>query len=189
MNDLSIEKKMTVREIAEILGVTPEAIKKHIRKFFPDKIQKGKTTYLDEKEITLIKMKMLHTTQVVSNKTQLEKELIIQQALTFQQEKIIELENQNLIMRPKAEAFDSYMNIDDLMPFRIMAVELELGRNKMLKRLRSENILDKYNIPYQKYIENNFFKVKKTKKNNGEPYNQTFVTNKGLEYCRKKLIK
>ena len=33
--------KMTVKEVADVFGVTAEAIKKHIRELYPDIIQNG----------------------------------------------------------------------------------------------------------------------------------------------------
>lgn len=148
----------------------------------------GVKTLLDEFNVTAIKNYIGKTDLAKSCelvKTTLEKELIIHQALIFQNEKIEELKKENEEMKPKAIAYDTYMNTDDIMPIRIVATELKYGRNKLFKLLRDNGILDKYNIPYQRYIENGFFEVKKTKKNNGEIYDQTFAKNKGLELCRK----
>ncbi len=66
-NELANERMMTVKEVAEVLGVTPEAIKKHIREMFPEIIRDGKTTYLNEYHVTKIKKRMIPTTQVVSS--------------------------------------------------------------------------------------------------------------------------
>jgi predicted transcriptional regulator len=56
----SSEKKMTVREIAEQLGCTPETVRAHIRVLFPDLMQDGKKTYLNEAQVTVILEKMKH---------------------------------------------------------------------------------------------------------------------------------
>jgi DNA-binding Lrp family transcriptional regulator len=48
------KKRMTVREVAEVLGCTPETVKKHIRELFPNMLQKGKTTYLTEAQVTVV---------------------------------------------------------------------------------------------------------------------------------------
>jgi predicted transcriptional regulator len=60
MNEMALrnEKTMTVREVAESLGCDPETVKGHVRELFPDLMQNGKTTYLDERQVTVILEKM-----------------------------------------------------------------------------------------------------------------------------------
>jgi phage antirepressor YoqD-like protein/AraC-like DNA-binding protein len=56
MNELFCnEKTMTVKEVAEALGVSEGTIKHHIRKLFPTLMQNGKVTYLNEEQATAIK--------------------------------------------------------------------------------------------------------------------------------------
>jgi transposase len=50
--------RMTIREFAQRLGCSSEAVKKHIRDLFPDLMQNGKTTWLDGKQQTIILEKM-----------------------------------------------------------------------------------------------------------------------------------
>jgi predicted transcriptional regulator len=57
---------MTVREVADVLGVTDEAIKKHIRELYPTLMQERVTTVLNEAQITEIKRRMRLTTKVAS---------------------------------------------------------------------------------------------------------------------------
>lgn len=66
------ETLMSVKEVAEILNVTPEAIKKHIRELYLDVIKNGVATLLTEKQVTEIKRRMLPTTEVVGSVTRLE---------------------------------------------------------------------------------------------------------------------
>jgi predicted transcriptional regulator len=54
MNQITTGKRMTVQEVAAALGCNPETIKHHIRELFPDLMQNGKTTYLHEKQVTII---------------------------------------------------------------------------------------------------------------------------------------
>jgi len=58
MNELSIEKTMTVKEVAKILNVTPKTIRKYVKIFFPDLMEHGKHTYLNEYHVTVVKMDM-----------------------------------------------------------------------------------------------------------------------------------
>jgi transcriptional antiterminator len=58
MNELSTGKTMTVKEVAEQLRCTPEAVKNHIRELFPRLMENGKPTYLNEAQVTIILEKM-----------------------------------------------------------------------------------------------------------------------------------
>jgi hypothetical protein len=48
------DRRMTVQEVADQLGCNPETVKKHIREFWPDLMQNGKTTYLAPAQVTVI---------------------------------------------------------------------------------------------------------------------------------------
>ena len=66
------DKHMTVKEAADMLGVSEEAIKKHIRELYPNLMRNGLITYLNEEKITEIKQKMRPTTLVAGVITDLE---------------------------------------------------------------------------------------------------------------------
>lgn len=109
MNDLTQTKKMTVKEVANILNVSTELVKKRIRELFPNKMENGKTTYLNQKEVTTIKLRIQENSSLstyndcnrLSNmpKTNLEKQLLIQQAMILQQEIITELSTENVELK------------------------------------------------------------------------------------------
>lgn len=190
--NLSIEKTMTVNEVADIMGVTPEAIKKHVREMFPEIIRNGVTTNLNEKQVTLIKTKMTPTTQVVANKTDLEKELIIRQALMFQQEKIDKLQLENKEMKPKALFYDQVTGSTETIEMKEAAkvLNMGIGRNKLFELLRNNKILDNKNQPYQRYVDSGYFRLIETQYEvNGEIRinRKTVVFQKGLDFIRKLL--
>ena len=68
-----------------------------------------------------------------------------------------------------------------------------IGRNKLFSILRDENILQRDNIPYQEYIDREYFRVVEQKYD--KPYGEiginikTLVFQKGIDYIRKLLIK
>jgi phage antirepressor YoqD-like protein len=70
--DNTVSQMMSVKEVAEALGVTPEAIKKHVRELYPEAIANGKETMLAEVQIVEIKRRMRPTTEVVGATTSLE---------------------------------------------------------------------------------------------------------------------
>ena len=73
MNELTKDSYMTITEVSEVLGVTQEAIRKHVRSLFPEIMEHGKITRLTEPQITEIKRNMQQSTQVVSAVTRIDK--------------------------------------------------------------------------------------------------------------------
>ena len=58
MNDLTKEKIMTVREVAEVLKVSGQAVRDAIKKLYPDSLINGVTTFLNEEQVTAIKLQI-----------------------------------------------------------------------------------------------------------------------------------
>ena len=193
MNNLTKEKMMTVKEISEILGVSRELITKKAKELFPDDIINGKTTYLDEKQVTFLKLDLVKKYEV---KTQLEKQLLIQQAMNLQQEMIVDLtkENSNLKienseMKPKVSEYDLFMKSESSQSFGDVAKILKIGRNSLFKILRDKKILMTNNVPYQEYMK--YFEVIEKPIQIGKDVvnkSVTLVNPKGISYISKKII-
>jgi len=97
-NKITDKSYMTVKEVSEILQVSDKHIRETIRKILPYKMQNGKTTYLNEAEVTAINMRIKqnpHLNQSVEVKTELEKKLLIRQAVALLEEEIFELRLEN----------------------------------------------------------------------------------------------
>ena len=94
---------------------------------------------------------------------------------------------------PKADFYDKYMNAKGLISVGNAAKILtggKIGRNKFFKVLRELNIVDSKNIPYQKYIGKNYFKVKTfSNESLNKSILQTYLTSDGMAYLNKKLNK
>jgi DNA-binding transcriptional regulator YhcF (GntR family) len=60
---------MAVREVAESIEVSYRTVAKHVKELFPEIVENGKTTYLDEKQVTVLleKMKMEKSSGSKSN--------------------------------------------------------------------------------------------------------------------------
>lgn len=100
MNELSKERMMTVKEVAKVFDCSSEAVRSATKKHFPDLMRNGITTYLNEIQVTIIKKELekhhnLQTTQELP-KTQLEKAILIKQAMLFQEE-LVNILQQELI--------------------------------------------------------------------------------------------
>ncbi len=180
--ELSTEKTMTVKEVAEVLGVDRSTIKKIIKKLgatLHPLLRSNQGGYLlNEKQVTAIKLQigtgrndLQHVKDVKSIKTNLEKELIISQAEEFKKEYTIpatygealieagklaiendKLTYENEIMKPKAIEYDKFMQSDTTQSIGEAAKILKIGRNSLFKILREKKILMLDNTPYQQYM-------------------------------------
>ncbi|HQO66401.1 MAG TPA: hypothetical protein PLI66_06670, partial [Spirochaetales bacterium] len=98
------DRRMTVREVAEALGVVPEAIRKHVRELYPDAIRDGLTTYLDERQVTEIKRRTRPTTEVVGATTSLEIEEMTLRVITYHKAQADRLRAELALAAPKIAA-------------------------------------------------------------------------------------
>jgi len=96
---------------------------------------------------------------------------------------------------PKVSFADTLLKCEDNVSIELFAKSLcdggiEIGRNRMFSWLRSKKILAKRNVPYQRYIINGAFQVKKGFHMEDGIMKQTFttvITPKGQFYLYKKL--
>jgi len=75
------------------------------------------------------------------------------------------------------------VNLQDM---NSVAKALGVGRNKLYAKLREIKILMDNNRPYQRFVDQGYFEVKQTTRNN-QVFNVTMVTGKGELYLHKKL--
>lgn len=109
-------------------------------------------------------------------------------------EKNAKLIEENEKMKPKAEFFDAVTDSKDAIPIGDVAkiLDMGIGRNKLFEFLRDEKILMYNNQPYQKYIDQGYFRVveQKFEKNGEVCINiKTLVFQKGVDFIRKRLQK
>ncbi len=103
------DRRMTVREVAEALGVVPEAIRKHVRELYPEAIRDGLTTYLDERQVTEIKRRMRPTTEVVGATTSLEIEEMTLKVIAYHRAQADRLRAELALAAPRLAAADALM--------------------------------------------------------------------------------
>lgn len=110
-------------------------------------------------------------------------------------EKNQKLLEENEKMKPKAEFFDAVTDSKQAIEMGQVAkvLDMGIGRNKLFEFLRSEKILMGNNQPYQKYIDEGYFRVVEQKftKESGETMIniKTLVFQKGVNFIRKRLAK
>ena len=103
MKENLFEKKITIKEASEILGVSHDQITEYAKRLFPEIVKNGKKTFLTEFQITEIKKLIRPTGKSVANVTDLEMQEKTLQVLDWMKSKINE---QKLLLeeqKPKVE--------------------------------------------------------------------------------------
>ncbi len=188
MNELSKEKTMTIKELSEIFNYDESTIRKIGKELFPDIFQNGKTTYLNEMQVTAIKFKLGKNSELV--KTDIEMSLRIIEAAKYFENKYNDLKKENEVLKPKAIVYDDFIEINDLHNMSNVAkiIDCGMGRNRLFKFLRNSKVLKSDNTPYQSQIDAGYFKVKFSVNTDIEKnIAVTYVTPKGIEYIKKLL--
>lgn len=199
MNEISNGKVMTIKEVAEIFEAGETTIRRIIEKYYPEKLKNGIKTILNEENVTVIKLELEKNRNLAIRgelpKTNLEKKLLVQQAMRILNEEIEELKQENQKLLPKAEFYDDVTGSNDTFDMRNVAAILNIkdfGRNKIFSLLRKTRIVDDDNIPYRAYQDQEYFRCIESKFTGkyGETRIsiKTVVYQKGLDYIRK-LIK
>lgn len=120
-------------------------------------------------------------------------EQIFARALKLADQTIASLKTKVLEMQPKADFFDCVADSKSAFSMNEVAKVLDykgIGRNKLFEFLREQGILDRYNVPYQRYVDCGWFRVIEQKYvKDGEPVvtTKTLVYQKGVDAIRRKL--
>ena len=121
-------------------------------------------------------------------------DLLIAAATKLKEERAarIEAEKKVKILKPKADVYDDVAGSKDSIEMGHVAKVLgikNIGRNKLFEILRNKKILDRNNIPYQKFVDSGYFRVleqKYTTPSGETKINiKTMVFQKGVDYIRK----
>lgn len=131
----------------------------------------------------------------IANQEQMTPEQIVANALIVAQNIISQKEKQIEEMKPKAEFFDTVAESKTAISMNEVAKVLNIkgyGRNNLFEFLRENKILDRWNVPYQRYVDNGWFRViEQHYQKNGEPVvtTKTLVYQKGVDGIRKMIAK
>lgn len=129
----------------------------------------------------------------IANQENLTPEQIVANAIIVAQNIIAQKEKQIEDMRPKADFFDAVADSKTAISMNEVSKVLGikgLGRNNLFEFLRDNAILDRWNVPYQKYIDCGWFRVIEQKyTKNGEEHIsiKTLVYQKGVDAIRRKI--
>ena len=129
----------------------------------------------------------------IANQEQLTPEQIVANALIVAQNIISQKDRQIEEMKPKAEFFDAVADSKTAISMNEVAKVLNIkgyGRNNLFEFLRENKVLDRWNVPYQRYVDNGWFRViEQHYQKNGEPIvtTKTLVYQKGVDGIRKMI--
>ena len=129
----------------------------------------------------------------IANQEQMTPEQIVANALVVAHNIILQKERQIEEMKPKVEFFDAVADSKTAISMNEVAKVLNIkgyGRNKIFEFLRDNSVLDRWNVPYQKYVDNGWFRViEQHYQKNGEPIvtTKTLVYQKGVDGIRKMI--
>lgn len=130
----------------------------------------------------------------IANQENLTPEQIVANALIVAQNIISQKDKQIERMKPKAEFFDAVADSRTAISMNEVSKVLGIkgyGRNNLFEFLRNNGILDRWNVPYQRYIDCGWFRVIEQKyTRQGEPCvtTKTLVYQKGVDAIRKKIL-
>ena len=131
----------------------------------------------------------------IANQEQMTPEQIVANALIVAQNIISQKDKQIEEMKPKADFFDAVADSKTAISMNEVAKVLNIkgyGRNNLFEFLRENNVLDRWNVPYQRYVDNGWFRViEQHYQKNGEPIvtTKTLVYQKGVDGIRKMIEK
>jgi len=125
--------------------------------------------------------------QTLSDMEILARAVLISQKAIEKQKKVIEQQNAKIEADAAAVAFANDISLSK----HGISIEryakslndkygIQIGRNRMFQFLRDEKILKSDNLPYQKYMEQDWFQVRAVTKN-GDIFHQTLICGKGQQ--------
>jgi anti-repressor protein len=118
-------------------------------------------------------------------------EQILARALKMADKVIAQKDKLITEMKPKADFFDAVADSKTAVPIGDVAKVLGikgLGRNNLFELLRDKKVLMNNNRPYQKYVDNGYFRVIEqhyTVQGEEQINFKTLVYQKGIDYIRK----
>ena len=186
----------TVKEVADVLGVDPEAIKKHVRELYPDLMQNGRTTYLDEREVTEIKRRMMPTTQVVGSVTSLDIAEMTLKVIEYHRSEADRLRselavsfNALVLAAPKVEMAEALMRCDRNMSITDACKHFGLHpKTEVFPYLRHHGYLTTRDLPTQAAIDAGYLELKETVLRDGSTIAQAVVAVWQLENWRSHVV-
>ncbi|HBD95068.1 MAG: hypothetical protein A2015_02220 [Spirochaetes bacterium GWF1_31_7] len=200
MNDLTVKKMTTIKEISDIYRISVDTVTRAVKEKFPERLQQGKITYLSEFETSIIKDYLVDNKRIdlrfkAEVVTEADELLIIAKGYETALRKLEVLQKQAEENKHKVNFYDDVTGSTDTVEMSEAAKVLNkgIGRNKLFELLRGQGVLMNNNQPYQKYVDNGYFRLIEQKfiKPTGETCIniKTVVFQKGMAFIDKLIEK
>jgi len=138
---------MTVKEVAAGLGIDPRSIQLKVKELFPDIVKNGVTTMLTQTQVTAVKLNLEKKFEV---QTDLEKELIILQAMQLQQERYnnmqLQLQQKDNIINDLQIELDEEKSWYSVKRIKSMGFLQDINARKLWSPLKKWSIVNDYQI-------------------------------------------
>lgn len=182
---------MTIKEIADLLGVSDETIRRSIIKSLPHVLKNGVETNLTFEQAKLIisslKVKASTRISVATDMNRPPQNVEVgagqlTQMLRAAADAIESRDKQISVLGPKAEIHDRIADSTGRKSVAEMAQILGTGQKRLFKFMRDSGILTEHNRPYQSHIDTGRLIVRDTVRminNHAVAFPQVFFTGKG----------
>jgi phage antirepressor YoqD-like protein len=189
MERIGEEQTMTVKEVAEALGVDCSSVSRRVKELFPEIVKNGVTTVLDEKQVTEIKSAFLRNgklgdvAKVENAVTEIEKQQTIMLAMQYLQENLIAMKERAI----KAERKNAIlMHVSKTYTAGEIAKELGMRSAQELNQtLADKGIQYKQNGTWLPTADNSscgYFEIKQQELESGKVIYDRRITQTGREF-------
>jgi len=182
---------MTFKELADLLGVSAQTVRRAFAKLYPEQIENGLET-----RMTLTQSKAVVSSMRVkaSDRVSLAEPLQnVKVAVASDAQSIVALlrtaadeidkrDKQIAVLAPKAEIHDQIAEAGNAKTVAQVAQVLGTGQKRLFKFMRDSGILNEHNRPYQEHVDTKRLIVRETTVRIGEQivtHPQVFITGKG----------
>lgn len=206
MNELVLERTMTVKEIAEILNVDVKTVTNAADRLgvlgstYQNPLGGRPARCFTENEATIIKQEIqkhhnLASRQIDNVSTQAEENALINQAIAILNRRAMEFEEKARIEKERADRFEATNKLlmHSMKLYTVTEIAKELGYPSAIelnKILEEKGIQYKVNgtwVPSAKFSGCGYFEIKQEVHDNGFVYYDRKVTQEGREFILKLL--
>lgn len=199
MNDIAIEKTMTIKEVADVLAVSEDTVTRAVNSLYPGLVKNGVRTYLNEAQVACVN-KHINSNRQLRNpaevSTDIEMSAMTVKVLQFHIGKIKQLEQANetllierQIMLPKVETAEALARCDTNMSITETAKHFGLHPKKQVfPFLRAKGLLTYRDLPTQTAIDRGIMTVRQNPVGDGDFYTQAVVEKSALDMWRTTIV-
>jgi phage antirepressor YoqD-like protein len=188
MKRIGEEQTMTVKEVADVLGYEKDYLRKKVKELFPDSVQNGKETVLNENQVFILKNKLVPRTldmkvQGENAVTEIEKQQTIMLAMQYLQENLVAMKERAI----KAERKNAIlMHVTKTYTAGEIAKELGMRSAQELNQaLADKGIQYKQNGTWLPTADNSscgYFEIKQQELESGKVIYDRKITQTGREF-------